>query len=173
MDYMLKARLACLSTDEKPTSIPGYTNDLKYSVLWELDTDKKYYYTGEEWAEVGSGGGGDSEYLLRNASKEGERQGDGGYLFTFAFSELNAAALQILEEPMDQSQAPDLLITCADFTLEDVLLEPEGTLWVDNVDTRAEVDIYRQTEVLEVWIDGNGETAPTKTAVIDVKLVTE
>lgn len=53
MDFRIKAELACLSTDEKPTTIPGYTDDLKYSLLLELDTNTFYYYDGSEWIAVG------------------------------------------------------------------------------------------------------------------------
>lgn len=38
-----------LSTDDKPTD--AAVNQ----IFHELDTDKKYYYTGETWAEIGGG----------------------------------------------------------------------------------------------------------------------
>lgn len=54
MEFINKAQFVCLSTDEKPTELEGYSDDLKYSLLLELDTGKFYYYTGEEWLEIGT-----------------------------------------------------------------------------------------------------------------------
>lgn len=46
MDFMNKAQFVCLSTDTKPTAVEGYSDDLKYSLLLELDTGDFYYYDG-------------------------------------------------------------------------------------------------------------------------------
>lgn len=53
MDFTNKAQFVCLSTDEKPTALPGYTDDLKYSLLLELDTGDFYYYDGAAWTKIG------------------------------------------------------------------------------------------------------------------------
>jgi len=47
------ANLECKSTDVKPTT--GVDVNTK---IHELDTDKRYYFTGETWAEIPSSGGG-------------------------------------------------------------------------------------------------------------------
>lgn len=38
-----------VSEDEKPTNVP------KYSIYWELDTGKFYYFDGESWNEIPMG----------------------------------------------------------------------------------------------------------------------
>lgn len=42
--------LYCVSTDDKPETAPVN------QIMHELDTDKRYYFTGETWAEIGGGG---------------------------------------------------------------------------------------------------------------------
>lgn len=53
MDFMNKAQFVCLSTDTKPTAVEGYSDDLKYSLLLELDTGDFYYYDGTAWTKIG------------------------------------------------------------------------------------------------------------------------
>ena len=53
MDFRNKANFVCMSTDEKPTALDGYSDDLKYSLLLELDTGDFYYYDGEGWTKIG------------------------------------------------------------------------------------------------------------------------
>lgn len=53
MDFMNKAQFVCLSTDAKPTAVEGYSDDLKYSLLLELDTGDFYYYDGTAWTKIG------------------------------------------------------------------------------------------------------------------------
>ena len=51
MDFINKAQFVGLSTDEKPSKLNGYSDDLKYSLFLELDTLDIYYFNGEEWAK--------------------------------------------------------------------------------------------------------------------------
>lgn len=41
-----------VSTDVKPTNAPVNT------IFYELDTDKKYYFDGEAWQEIGGAANG-------------------------------------------------------------------------------------------------------------------
>lgn len=56
-DSLMIAEMMGLSTDSKPTGENIGIN----SLFMELDTGKVYYFTGEDWAEVGAGSGSGSE----------------------------------------------------------------------------------------------------------------
>lgn len=54
-----------LSTDEKPTGVS------ENMLFLELDTGKFYYFTGIEWVEVGTSGGGDGIFIVEVTNNEG------------------------------------------------------------------------------------------------------
>jgi hypothetical protein len=59
-----------LSTDEKPTDCAAN------SLFLELDTGKFYYFDGEAWNELGTGGGGGDGDVLYNGSVTFQVVGD-------------------------------------------------------------------------------------------------
>lgn len=156
MDYILKAKLACLSTDEKPTSIPGYTNDLKYSVLWELDTDKKYYYTGEEWVEIGSGGGGEDYLLNKTATGAWINEGGGLYYYEFSESDYNAEQLAALNTAISGGATPSLILTCPEFSISEAEIPYEDSYeWMSET---AVIGVYDGGYYVGILSQNIGET---------------
>ena len=79
MDFMNKAQFVCLSTDEKPTALPGYTDELKYSLLLELDTKKIYYFDGDAWVELGKSG---DIIIVAEHTETATKDGDNRFVFT-------------------------------------------------------------------------------------------
>ena len=137
MDYILKAKLACLSTDEKPTSIPGYTDDLKPSVLWELDTNKKYYYTEEGWVEVGSG----NKYTLLNKQITPTYDGETSYyVFELQESDFDADAFAVISDALSGGTPPPLTVTCAVLNIQEEIV-PHST------------NYSWQSDNIGIWID--------------------
>lgn len=61
-----------LSTDEKPADCA------ENSLFLELDTGKFYYFDGEAWNELGTGGGGGDADVLFNGTVTFEVRGEGG-----------------------------------------------------------------------------------------------
>ena len=140
MDYILKAKLACLSTDEKPIAIPGYTDDLKYSVLWELDTDKKYYYNGEEWVEIGTAQA--SEYLLHNAAIEGTYDSEENvYTFAYDISIMDADVLAALREDISGGGTPSLILSCDELNVSNLELSYVDGNWSDGESAYIEIGV--------------------------------
>ena len=110
MDFMNKAQFVCLSTDEKPTALPGYTDDLKYSLLLELDTGDFYYYDGAAWTKLGEAPK-QVYYIANNKTLIGQKDGN-NYNFEIPLSEVDEAVLNKMSEIAQSGNVPGLTISC-------------------------------------------------------------
>ena len=113
MSFLNKAQFVGLSTDEKPTALPGYTDDLKYSLFLELDTLDIYYFNGEEWAKCGEQK--QAVYLLNETSIQGTYVQDAAYYFSIG-SYLDADA----ETALNSANNPDLYLTIPELNIENM-----------------------------------------------------
>lgn len=161
MDFMNKAQFVCLSTDEKPTALPGYTDDLKYSLLLELDTLNIYYYNGEEWAKCGEAVG--SNLLMDEVTLTGEKLEQGGqtaYVFMVAKNDMNAEVLAALREDIAGGANPSLVLTCPEFEKSSLEIpHTVGLRWTDNASTMIDLtDIDENEASIAIIAEDVGES---------------
>lgn len=143
MDFMNKAQFVCLSTDTKPTAVEGYSSDLKYSLLLELDTGDFYYYDGTAWTKLGEAPK-QVYYIANNKTLIGQKDGN-NYNFEIPLADVDEAVLNKMSEIEQSGTVPPLTISCKlgeEQVIDDITLNFAGEESIEWYSDGVLTDIY-------------------------------
>ena len=118
------ANLEGLSTDSKPTDVEVNT------IFHALDTDKYYYFDGENWTEIPNSGGGGSSFEPTEAQLTAMNSGINSTLvgqITTNQSNISSVKTKTDRILMNSTETTNVYIQAT----EPTGTIPEGSIWLD------------------------------------------